>query len=770
MKKDLLLFAAFIFGVATTAGAAKSKAGERIDTLKARQLQEVQVISTRASKKAPLAFTNVSKNDIQAVNYGKDIPYLLALTPSITLTSDAGNGIGYTTLRVRGTDPSRVNITANGIPMNDAESSSLFWVNFSDLASSTQSIQIQRGVGTSTNGAGAFGATVNMLTDNIGAKPYVGLDVSGGSYYSHKETVRFSTGLINGHWGLQGRLSNIGSKGYLDRASAKLNSYFLQAGYFSDNTMVKFITFNGQEETYHAWNYTSKYEQSLYGRRYNSCGEYTDVNGNRAYYDNQTDNYHSQNYQLIWNQRLTNLWNLNAALHYTRGDGYYEEYKCHKDYAEYGLNTTKLKNDLIRRKQMGNDFYGAIASVNYDNQKNLTANIGGGWNKYDGDHWGNVLWHKVNGDIARDNNFEYYRNNAKKTDFNIYGKASYEFVKGLSAFLDLQYRHVNVKMQDPSDWFISNSFTGDYIINEKYDFFNPKFGFNYDINANNKVYISYAIAHKEPVRNNYEAWNAGSEKPKAERLNDLELGYKYQSSKFSAGANFYYMNYKNQFVLTGELNSIGEAVTRNFEKTYRMGVELEAAWKPVSWFQWDANATWSKNRAKDMMVTLEDGETNVNLGETPLSFSPDFIFNNIFTFQYAGFKAAIQSQYVSDQYLTNTGFKTMECNDNVDPDTYEAKGNTCYETLLLKKHFTTNIDLSYHFSLKKIGLKDATIGVTLYNIFDAKYDNNGWAAPTYRMVDGKVIAVNLWGSRDYGAAGFAPSAPFNCMAHLSINF
>lgn len=770
MKKDLLLFAAFIFGVATTAGAAKNKAGERIDTLKARQLQEVQVISTRASKKAPLAFTNVSKNDIQAVNYGKDIPYLLALTPSITLTSDAGNGIGYTTLRVRGTDPSRVNITANGIPMNDAESSSLFWVNFSDFASSTQSIQIQRGVGTSTNGAGAFGATVNMLTDNIGAKPYVGLDVSGGSYYSHKETVRFSTGLINDHWGLQGRLSNIGSKGYLDRASAKLNSYFLQAGYFSDNTMVKFITFNGQEETYHAWNYTSKYEQSLYGRRYNSCGEYTDVNGNRAYYDNQTDNYHSQNYQLIWNQRLTNLWNLNAALHYTRGDGYYEEYKCHKDYAEYGLNTTKLKNDLIRRKQMGNDFYGAIASVNYDNQKNLTANIGGGWNKYDGDHWGNVLWHKVNGDIARDNNFEYYRNNAKKTDFNIYGKASYEFVKGLSAFLDLQYRHVNVKMQDPSDWFIGNSFTGDHIINEKYDFFNPKFGFNYDINANNKVYISYAIAHKEPVRNNYEAWNAGSEKPKAERLNDLELGYKYQSSKFSAGANFYYMNYKNQFVLTGELNSIGEAVTRNFDKTYRMGVELEAAWKPVSWFQWDANATWSKNRAKDMMVTLEDGETNVNLGETPLSFSPDFIFNNIFTFQYAGFKAAIQSQYVSDQYLTNTGFKTMECNDNVDPDTYEAKGNTCYETLLLKKHFTTNIDLSYHFSLKKIGMKDATIGVTLYNIFDAKYDNNGWAAPTYRMVDDKVIAVNLWGSRDYGSAGFAPSAPFNCMAHLSINF
>ena len=300
------------------------------------------------------------------------------------------------------------------------------------------------------------------------------------------------------------------------------------------------------------------------------------------------------------------------------------------------------------------------------------------------------------------------------------------------------------------------------VLDEKYDFFNPKFGFNYEINTNNKVYISYAIAHKEPVRNNYEAWNAGSEKPKAERLNDLELGYKYQSSKFSAGANFYYMNYKNQFVLTGELNSIGEAVTRNLEKTYRMGVELEAAWKPVSWFQWDANATWSKNRAKDMMVTLEDGETKASLGETPLSFSPDFIFNNILTFQYAGFKGAIQSQYVSDQYLTNTGFKEMMCQDE--------NGNTTYETLLLKKHFTTNIDLSYHFSLKKLGMKDATVGVTLYNIFDSLYDNNGWAAPQYRMADGKLIAVNTWNVRDMDAAGFAPSAPFNCMAHLSINF
>jgi len=297
---------------------------------------------------------------------------------------------------------------------------------------------------------------------------------------------------------------------------------------------------------------------------------------------------------------------------------------------------------------------------------------------------------------------------------------------------------------------------------------------NYDITPNHKVYASYAISHKEPVRNNFEDYYAdimkakanGTEgkisKPTAERLNDLEVGYKYQSSKFTAGANFYYMNYKDQFVLTGEIDNIGEAITRNLAKSYRLGVELEAAWMPVNWFRWDANATWSKNRVKDLTIQLEDKSDYTISGETPLSFSPDFIFNNILTFQYAGFKGAIQSQYVSDQYLTNTGFKEMMCQDE--------NGNTTYETLLLKKHFTTNIDLSYHFSLKKLGMKDATVGVTLYNIFDSLYDNNGWAAPQYRMADGKLIAVNTWNVRDMDAAGFAPSAPFNCMAHLSINF
>lgn len=731
---------------AMTAGA------ERIDTTKTYQLQDVQVTATRATKKTPMAFKDMTQQQIREVNFGKDVPYLLSLTPSVTMTSDAGNGIGYTTLRVRGTDPSRINITSNGIPMNDAESAQLFWVNMGDFASSVQSMQIQRGVGTSTNGAGAFGATVNMLTENIGIAPFLGIDLSGGSYYSHKETLRFGTGLLGGHWGVQGRLSNIGSKGYLDRASTKLNSYFLQGGYFSDNTVVKFITWNGQEQTYHAWNYTSKYEQSLFGRTYNSCGVMGwNANGSpTAYYDNQTDNYHQQNYQLILNQRLGQMLNLNTALHYTHGDGYYEQYKTGRKLSRYGLGSEGNEyGDVIEQKKMKNDFYGLVASLVYNDRERLEAAFGGGWNKYDGDHYGNVVGVP---------NYEYYRNNAKKTDFNIYGKANYNLTAQLSAFLDLQYRRVGYKMQDPTDKYGYNTDRA-YIIDNTFNFFNPKFGLNYLINDNHRLYASYAIAHKEPTRNDYEDY--AGEELKAERMYDLEAGYKYQSREFSAGANIYWMNYNDQFVLTGDLNDIGEAVARNVGKSYRLGIELEAAWQPVSWFRWDVNATLSRNRAKDW--TVEDAAAKVhNLGETPLSFSPDLIANNIFTFSYKGLKASLQSQYVSDQYLTNTGFREMECKD--------TNGNTTYETLLLKKHFVTNADLNYTFSMKRWGVKSVTAGITFYNLFSAKYDNNGWAAPQF-VSDGNTLkAVNTWGTRDMDAAGFAPSAPFNVMAHLSLDF
>lgn len=755
MDKNIIMMAA-LSCAATASWAADN---EPVDSIRTYELQGVQVTSTRAGKKTPMAFSTLTQKQIKQVNFGQDIPFILSLTPSVTTTSDAGNGIGYTSIRVRGVDPSRINITANGVPVNDAESSQVYFVNMADFVSSVQSMQLQRGAGTSTNGSGAFGATLNMQTENIGTQPYIGLDASAGSYYSHKETLRFGTGLLGGHWGLQGRLSNIGSKGYLDRASTKLNSYFLQAGYFTDNTMVKFLTFNGTERTYHAWNYASKYEQSLYGRRYNSCGEYYDDKGNVHYYKDQTDNYHQMNYQAIWNQLYGQNWSSNVTLHYTYGYGYYNEYKSNKNYQDYGLSDTEFESDLTRKKLMENNLYGVVASINYDNKSNYKATLGGGWNKYVGDHWGEVLWtkDKVNTFYP---GYEYYRNRAWKSDFNIYTKESWTFLPGLNAYIDLQYRHVGYRMQDPRDYYINEDRTKGYWAHDDFDFFNPKFGINYQLDSHNRLYASYAISHKEPTRNDYQ--DNEVQHLKAEKLQDVEFGYRYESQKFTAGANFYYMYYNHQYVLTGELNDIGEmkASNENSGRSYREGVELEAAWKPVDWFRWDANATLSRNICKDWTVTLKDGSA-VSLGDTHTAFSPDFIFNNIFTFNYKGFNAGIQSQYIGKQYLTNTDFDSYK--------NYNKDGSFDQDVdMFLKAHFNTNVNLSYHFALPCFGLKDITLGVTLYNIFNAKYDNNGWAAPSFRK-DSKGN-VEAYCTDDLYEAGFAPSAPFNWMAHLSINF
>ena len=746
------------------------------DSLRTITLQDVQVVSLRATSKTPMAFTNISREDINKQNHGQDVPFLVSFTPSVTTTTDAGAGIGYTGLRIRGVDPSRINITANGVPLNDSESSLVYFSNMGDFASSLQSMQIQRGVGTSTNGAGAFGATVNMLTENINAKPYVNFSTSVGSYGSHKETLRFSTGLINHHFGLQGRLSNIGSDGYIDRATSRLNSYFLQAGYFNDNISVKFITFNGTEKTYMAWNYTSKYEQSLYGRRYNSCGLYYDAEGKARFYDDQYDNYHQQHYQLHWNQLMGTDWKLNVALHYTHDSYDYDQMKSNKKLYQWLLTDDKsMRANLVQRKEGVKDFYGAIASLNFDNHNGLTANVGGGWNHYQSDRTGRVMWvgspyYKGAESTALPlanlkPGFKYYDNDSKKTDLNFYGKVNWEFAKGLSAFADLQYRHINFQMDGPIGDMDSNDKMIDIKLNNNFDFFNPKFGLNYEITPNHRVYASYAIAHREPTRDHYEEHYG--EEIKAERMGDVEVGYQFQSEHFTAGINLYHMHYKDQFVLTGELDDEGVAITKNIDKSYRMGIELEAAWKPVDWFRWDANATFSKNRAKNMKVTLDDYSTIVNVGETPLSFSPGFIFNNIFSFNYKGFDAAIQSQFVGEQYLTNYGVKEMTCwSDWAKDDAHKTT-----ETLMLKKHFTTNIDLSYQFSIPLWSLKSARVGVTLYNVFSAKFDNNGWAAPQFRQdSNGNVYAVNTWGLRDSEAVGFAPSAPFNFMAHLDINF
>ena len=726
-------------------------------------IEEVQVISTRANSKTPVAYSHMEKEQIEEVNHGKDIPTILNMLPSVTTSSDAGTGIGYTGIHVRGTDPTRINVTANGIPLNDAESSQLYWVNLGDFASSVQSMQLQRGVGTSTNGAGAFGATLNLKTDNLSAEPYVGVDLSGGSYGTHKETVRFSTGLFGKHWGIQGRLSNIGSDGYIDRASTKLNSYFLQAGYMDDNTVVKFVTFNGWEKTYHAWDYASKQDMKTYGRKFNPSGMYFDQNEDTAFYKNQTDNYHQQHYQLHWNQYLTNFWSLNAALHYTHGDGYYEQYKESQKLYKYLFDQIpgsdsydKSKANLVRQKRMRNDFYGAVASLNFDNRSGLSANIGGGWNRYDGHHFGKLV-DIIGFDGVIPRGFRYYDNDAKKTDFNVYGKVNYELFRNFNAFVDLQYRHVGLKMDGTSQEYDDQDKQVPFDLNRKYDFFNPKFGITYSPAKGHTAYASYAIAHKEPTRNDFEDMMSETDQvdPKAERLNDLELGYRFQARKFTASANFFFMDYDNQFVLTGAQDSNGEMVARNIKDSYRMGVELAATWQPLKGFTWDANATWSRNRAKNMNVTVinEDwSQSYANAGTTHLAYSPDFILNNKFSYEWKGLKASLFTKYISEQYMTNSGFKGY----------LEEDGSTT--SAMIDKIFTTDLDVNYSF---KFGcVKRLTVGATVYNLFNEKYESNGSCSMNFRNNNGKIEAYN----GGWAWATFSAQAPTHFMAYLSINF
>lgn len=741
---------------------AASASAQDLDSL-FMDIEEVQVVSTRANSKTPVAYSDMKKEQIEELNHGKDIPSILNMMPSVTTSSDAGTGIGYTGIHVRGTDPTRINVTANGIPLNDAESSQLYWVNLGDFASSVQTMQLQRGVGTSTNGAGAFGATLNMQTDNLSVDPYAGIDVSGGSYGTHKETVRFSTGLFAKHWGVQGRLSNIGSDGYIDRASAKLNSYFLQAGYMDDNTVVKFVTFNGWEKTYHAWDYASKEDMRKFGRKFNPSGMYFNENGDTAFYHNQTDNYHQQHYQLLWNQYLNNFWTLNAALHYTHGDGYYEQYKESQKLYKYHFEQlpnyqdyTQSKMNIIRQKRMRNDFYGVVASANYNNRNGLTANLGGGWNKYDGDHFGKIVdIIGYEGVIPHD--FRYYDNNAKKTDFNVYGKVNYELFRNFNAFVDLQYRHITHKMTGLSQEFDDDKQQVPFNLSKKFDFFNPKFGVMYSPARGQSLYASYAIAHKEPTRNDYEDMMSETDqvKPKAERLNDFELGYKYESRRFGAGVNLYYMDYDNQFVLTGAQDSNGEMVARNIKDSYRMGVELTATWRPFDGFTWDVNATWSKNRARNMSVTVinEDwSQSYANVGTTHLAYSPDFILNNRFSYQWKGLKASLFTKYISEQYMTNSGFKRY----------LEDDGSTT--SAMIDKIFTTDLDISYTFKFACV--KRLTVGATIYNLFNEKYESNGSCSMNFRDNNGKIEAYN----GGWAWATFSAQAPTHFMAYLSINF
>ncbi len=712
-------------------------------------LRDLEIVANRATAKTPVAYSSITKREIEKVNDGRDIPFILSMTPSLISTSDAGAGVGYSGLRVRGTDATRINVTANGVPINDSESHIVYWVNMPDLASSLRDIQIQRGAGTSTNGAGAFGASVNMLTDAPAEEAYAEAMVSYGSYNTHKETVRAGSGLLGDRWSVDVRLSNIGSDGYIDRASSNLWSYLGQVAFRDGGTSLRLLAFGGKEETYMAWDYASKEEMEQYGRRYNPCGKYTASDGSVAFYPDQKDNFIQHHIQLLYGQTLGEYWRLSAALHYTKGDGYYEQLKKGRTLIEYGLTPftdaagqTVKKSDLVRLKFNDNDFYGMTASAVYTRGR-VNATIGGAANNFHGGHFGRVAWVR-NYMGAIDPLQEYYRNTGKKFDANIYGRVNVDVSRAFSIYADLQYRHIDYSITGVSDNYdYATDALATLDIHRKYDFFNPKAGVNFTDGNHNRAFASWSVAHREPVRDNFTDGDP-RHYPTAERLFDYELGYSYTGSIFSAGVNLYYMDYKDQLVLTGQLSDTGNPLSVNVPSSYRMGVELQAGVKPCNWFDWQINATLSRNRIKNFTEYIyEDEWTNPierYIGSTPIAFSPGFLLNNAFNFTWHGFGATLQSHYVGKQYLSNA-HTDEQC---LDP------------------YFVSDLALSYDFG--RIGrLKNLRLGVTVYNIFNERYESNGYAGAGYYVGDdGKPVI--------YRYAGYAAQAPTNVMATIAVKF
>ena len=749
MKKCFSWGTALFFAAVLPASADNAEApsyAESIDSIITR-LDAVEVTANRAGVKTPVAFTNVSAKQIQKSNDGRDIPSLLEMTPSIVTTGDAGAGIGYSSLRVRGTDASRINITANGVPINDSESHAVYWVNMPDLASSLSDIQIQRGAGTSTNGAGAFGASINMLTDYPSTERSALVSASYGSYNTNRETVKVSSGLFGDHWTVDARISHIGSDGYIDRAFSKLWSYMGQLAYQSDNTILRLLAFGGKEQTYMAWDYASKEEMEEYGRRYNPCGRYTASDGSVAYYPDQCDNFTQHHFQLLLNQYIGQYVTLNATLHYTIGDGYYDQYKTRRTLEEYGLKPFEdaegnlvSKSDLIRMKFNDNDFGGGMVNVRY--QKDALTLVGGGAvNWFRGRHFGQVKWvRNFMGDI--DPLQPYYSNTGRKFDSNIFLRGDYSFGSGFAAYADLQYRHIDYTIRGVSDNFDWNTGAMALLdVRRDWNFFNPKLGLSYN-NGSHRAYASWSVAHKEPTRDNFTDGDP-NHYPEAERMFDYEAGYSFGTSLFSVGAGLYYMDYKNQLVVTGQLSDTGNPLSVNVPKSYRMGIELQGALRPAAWFDWQINATLSRNRIKNFTEYIyEDEWTNpitIDCGDTPIAFSPDFILHNSFNFNVAGFEASLMSRYVSSQYMNNAR-------------SAEAK---------LDSYFVSDLGLAYTFR-KISGMKELRVGFTIYNIFNEKYCNNGYAGAGYYLDGDKPVI--------YRYAGFAAQATTNVLATVSLSF
>lgn len=679
------------------------------DTTKVNQLDDVLVSAVRVTSKTPVSFSNLTKKQIQFRNLGQDIPTLMNYMPSVVTTSDAGNGIGYSGIRVRGSDATRVNVTINGIPYNDSESHGTYWVNMPDFVSSVESIQLQRGVGTSTNGSGAFGASLNMLTDSYTKEASAEIASSVGSFNTLKNTVKFSTGLLNDHFEIAGRLSVLQSDGYIDRASSDLKSYFLQGTYVGKTTLLKALVFGGKEKTYQAWNGIDGATLNS-NRRFNSAGKYTDEAGKTRFYDNETDNYQQDHSQLHWNERWSDNWSSNFALHYTKGKGYYENYKEDAKFSSYGLtpiviNGTNInRTDLVRQKWLDNDFYGTTFSANYTSDA-LQLILGGGYNKYEGLHFGKVIWARYASQSELGD--RYYEDFATKTDGNFFAKANYQVSEQLSLYGDLQYRHVQYKADGPE--------TG--LVNDTFRFFNPKAGLNYKFDEENTMYFSYARANREPNRTDYE--NGGV---RPETLDDFELGWRLNNEKIQLNTNIYYMAYKNQLILTGKLDDVGAPIRSNSEKSYRLGLEVDATIALSEQWMVRPNFTLSANKNVDLNIT------GTNFGTTDIAYSPSVIVGNVLVFSpIKALHLSLLQKFVGEQFMNNIELPAAK----------------------LADYFVNDFNVSYTFKPKTI-FKEIVLSGLVNNFLDKKYVSNGYMYDIY--------------------PSYYPQAGINFLAGLNLKF
>ncbi len=722
------------------------------DSLRMYRLQEIEVTATRATASTPVAFAQLSHDEIARHSYGTDIPTVLALTPSMIATNETGIGIGGTSMRLRGTDATRLNVTINGVAMNNPDSHAMYWYDTPDLISAVGNMQVQRGAGVSTNGTGAFGGAVSMTTEALSTEFGGSASLSYGSYNTNKQAVGISSGLLGGHWALDARLTHIGSDGYIDRGATDLKSYMFQAGYYNGSTMLKLLSFGGKAKTYLTYTGVTKADMELYGRRYHTEGQYATSDGpfvladgtHVGYYDDHTDNYLQINNQLLLSHRFNDAWSMNATGFYTYGDGFYKQYKDSKKLGEY-LNIRGLaggeKADLIREKRMRNHLAGANLAAHYASQR-LGLTFCGSYSYYGSPHWGTLVW--VDGLRPEEYAGRWYDNDVDKHDANLFVRADWKAAEGLNLFADLQYRYVGYKAWGVNDNYDKKTGAMQPIdVDEQYHFFNPHAGLSYTFAKRHSLYASFAMAQKEPTRSDFTdryMFSDDSTQPRSETLYDFEAGYTYRAPKIDVGANFYYMLYRDQLVPTGMVNDGSEALNVNVPDSYRCGVELSAAWRPLRWLTIGANATWSSNKIRRYVDLLADSPTyGEELGTMTIAYSPDWIAGGYAGFRYKGFEAVVRTSYVSKQYFTN--------NEN--------------EALTLDAYCVTNLELGY--TLRTGRTRNVRFGVTLCNLFDQRYESNGygysymdtWSGETPRRID---------------KAYYFPQAPLHVLANVTVRF